>query len=197
MERFDSSKWITENKHGKALDELQLSQKVTGFFDKIIPWVKNLSPSADGEELKQDLKDKGISSTFTVYDTISDPGKKPDQSFTSLMKDSSTYGGLNTDPKMKVVVNQHQIDSATLDSSFRSTQAIFNFSDNIPKLKGKEFILNLKTGKYEPHKEGEEAIEPKGASEMDSRDMRNMEEALKDPISISIEDLKTRIEQNQ
>lgn len=171
----------------KPLYELNMGQRAMGFIDRLKPLLKNLSPSTDGKELAQFLKDNGIPTTgVTMYDLVSNNYKG---------KEGNGYI-FNTaniqDPKKTVKVNQFQIDNASLDSIFRASQTNINLSDNVPKAETKIYLLNLETGKYEFIGKEENIIKTGDIDDMGS-DKAEFLATMKGPISISLEDLRTRI----
>ena len=167
------------------LDEIQFGQKARGALDKAIGWVKNLSPSADGEEVKQALEKLGISTSgYTAYDTISggsDAGPEYKISTANI-----------EDPQMKVKLNQHQIDTGGGEKIFRAATTSWNFGDNVPKLEIKEYRLNFETGKYDFIKTHEEVVDPGKMQDTANEDMESYKDSIGKPMAISIEDLKTR-----
>ena len=167
------------------LDEIQFGQKARGALDKAIGWVKNLSPSADGEEVKQALEKLGISTSgYTAYDTIASSDQGPEYKISTANIE---------DPQMKVKLNQHQIDTAGDEQIFRAATTNWNFSDNVPKLEVKEYHLNFETGKYDFIKEKKETVDPAGLAKAEDVDMESYKDSIEKPTSISIEDLKTRL----
>jgi len=167
------------------LDEIQFGQKARGALDKAIGWVKNLSPSADGEELKQGLEKLGVSTSgYTAYDTIASSDQGPEYKISTANIE---------DPQMKVKLNQHQIDTAGDEQIFRAATTNWNFSDNVPKLEVKEYHLNFETGKYDFIKTGKETVDPAGLDKTEESDMETYKDSIGKPMAISIEDLKTRL----
>ena len=169
----------------KPLYELQFDQKARGVLDKAMGWVKNLSPSADGEELKQGLEKLGVSTSgYTAYDTIASSDQGPEYKISTANIE---------DPQMKVKLNQHQIDTAGDEQIFRAATTNWNFSDNVPKLEVKEYHLNFETGKYDFIKTGKETVDPAGLDKTEESDMETYKDSIGKPMAISIEDLKTRL----
>jgi len=175
-----------------GLEELNLGQRAKGFLDKTVQSVKNMvGKSADGKEVANALRDLGLDPNgFTAYDVIS----KPDNltfNYTLDIKESN--------PKQKVKVTQHQIDEAKgmKDSIiFRASQVKINLTDNVVKFESNEFALNFENGKYEPFKKGSQSINPQELSPEKNLslggDVDEFKKMTESPMSISIEDLRTR-----
>ena len=169
----------------KPLYELQFDQKARGVLDKAMGWVKNLSPSADGEELKQGLEKLGVSTSgYTSYDTIGSSDQGPEYKISTANIE---------DPQMKVKINQHQIDTAGDEKIFRAATTSWNFSDNVPKLEVKEYHLNFETGKYDFIRVKKETADPASMQATDEVDMQTYKDSIEKPMAISIEDLKIRL----
>ena len=167
------------------LDEIQFGQKARGVLDKAIGWVKNLSPSADGEEVKQALEKLGVSTSgYTAYDTIASSDQGPEYKISTANIE---------DPQMKVKLNQYQIDSGDGENIFRAATTSWNFSDNVPKLEVKEYHLNFETGKYDFIKAKKETVDPASMQNTAEEDMESYKDSIGKPMAISIEDLKTRL----
>ena len=170
------------------LDEIQFGQKARGALDKAMGWVKNLSPSADGEEVKQGLEKLGVSTSgYTAYDTIGSSDQGPEYKINTANIE---------DPQMKVKLNQHQIDSAGDEQIFRAITTSWNFNDNVPKLEGRMHYLNFETGKYDFIEAKKETIDPAHLGDTSEVDMESYRDSIEEPTSLSIEDLKTRLERN-
>jgi len=175
-----------------GLKELNIGQRAKGFLDKAVQSVKNMvGKSADGKEVANALRDLGLNPNgFTGYDVI----QKPNDLSPDYTLDMST-----PDPKIKVKVTQHQIDEAKRMKKniiFRASQVKINLTDNIAKFESNEFALNFENGKYEPFKKGSQPINPQELDpeknislEVDVDEFKKMAES---PMSISIEDLRTR-----
>ena len=175
-----------------GLEELNLGQRAKGFLDKTIRSVKNMvGKSADGKEVANALRDLGLNPNgFTAYDIISKPN---DLTFNYTLEIPSP------DPKLKVKVTQHQIDEAKETRSpiiFRAAQVKINLTDNVAKFESTEFALNFENGKYEPFKKGSHSINPQDFSPESNKylgdDMDEFKKMTESPMSISIEDLRTR-----
>ena len=175
-----------------GLEELNLGQRAKGFLDKTIQSVKNMvGKSADGKEVANALRDLGLDPNgFTAYDVIS----KPDNltfNYTLDIKESN--------PKQEVKVTQHQIDEAKRMKKnviFRASQVKINLTDNVVKFESNEFALNFENGKYEPFKKGSQSIDPQELSPEKNLslggDVDEFKKMTESPMSISIEDLRTR-----
>ena len=167
------------------LDEIQFGQKARGALDKAIGWVKNLSPSADGEEVKQALEKLGVSTSgYTAYDTIASSDQGPEYKISTANIE---------DPQMKVKLNQYQIDSGGDEQIFRAATTTWNFNDNVPKLEVKEYHLNFETGKYDFIEAKKETVDPASMQNTAEEDMESYKDSIGKPMAISIEDLKTRL----
>lgn len=174
------------------VEELSLGQKAKGFLDKTVQSIKNMvGKSADGKEIANALRDLGLNPNgFTAYDVIS----KPDDltfNYTLDIKESN--------PKQKVKVTQFQIDRAKRMKKnvvFRASQVKINLTDNVVKFESNEFALNFENGKYEPFKKGSQSIEPQTLSPEKNKslgsDVDEFKQMTESPMSISIEDLRTR-----
>ena len=191
MEEFDYKKFLIENKLtiNSRLQELDLRQKVGGMIDTAKSWFSNLSPSGDGQELKDELKKLGLDfNGMTVYDVVYYPKNIDQQLKTAKIPDL----------EKTVKLTQYQIDNATENAGFRANQMTLNISDQIPKIEVKEFILNLETGKYELEERSKENIELKDVKSSDASDLEEMKKQIASPIvSISLEDLKSKASQNK
>ena len=175
----------------KPLYELDLGQRAMGLIDKTKSWFKNLAPSGDGNDIENEMKAKGIPTNGTTFYDIVHDGTR--------LHARSTFNAEQLAPSQlekTVKVTQYQIDNATLDSAFRASQVTWNFHDNIPKMEAKIHILNLETGKYEYLKDEADELKSVDIANSTEGDMAEFDKVTSDPISISLQDLKTRVERN-
>ena len=196
---YENDEWLVIKKDGegseedgmddskkKNVNELNLGQRALGVFDKMKGYIKNISKSGDGKEIQQGLKDLGMSTAgMTMYNNIGSRGDTPPE---------YTLSTANiTNPKTQVKLNQNQIDTGLANSVFRAATITYNFSDNIPKLMAKVYYLNFETGKYDFIETKEENMSPEDIQGGEDVDEKRIKDETQKPVSISIEDLKTRM----
>ena len=177
---------ITEEEYKNKVDELNLGQKSLGVINRVKSFVKGLSPSADGAEIKQGLENLGLSTTGMTMYGLKTGDAKPEYKISTVNKP-------DVDFNKKVKLNQNQIDKGSRDKIFQAATVSFNLKDNIPKLISKVYYLNFLTGKYDFIETKTEELNPEDLKKHSEIDAKTMEDETQKPISISIQDLNSRI----
>tara|TARA_R100000908_G_scaffold52244_1_gene27560 strand:- start:156 stop:1838 length:1683 start_codon:yes stop_codon:yes gene_type:complete len=171
------------------LDELNLGQKALGVINRAKSFVKGLSPSADGAEIKQGLKDLGYSTTgMTMYSASSLPNSDISPEYRL-----GTANLSDEDLRKKVKVNQNQIDEGSMNTVFQAAVVAFDLNQNIPKLIAKVYYLNFSTGKYDFIQTKEEDLSPEDLRQHSDIDANRIKEETQPLMSISIGDLRKRV----